>query len=305
MWLIDEDTQSFGARVGSHRGFPQAYLQLLKFISQVRAPSTLAACMKSLSQHGDTTSICSGTPCLGYWSPTISFTPETVQIPTARDGRSAGSCSVGSVFSENELHPCSASGVAWWPLNQHLSPWSTEIRLQSGRTSAPTDDLLFYLEQGQAWRSVGTWLLELNHSPALRRAGISLPPPPATWDFMACLDHFRLILPLTFSIYFPLVQTSDAVPGPLQHMWWRLFTCAHWTQPRPHCRSPLPPSMSHLPCVSSFWDLPTEPWVSHTKILYSWSLSLPSFVPDDAQAAIQGRGEKQQLPHCLSLLLSL
>lgn len=25
-WLLDEDTQSFGAREGSHRGFPQAYL---------------------------------------------------------------------------------------------------------------------------------------------------------------------------------------------------------------------------------------------------------------------------------------
>lgn len=116
---------------------------------------------KSLSQRSDTTSICSGTTRLGYWSPNISFPAETVQIPTARDGLSAGSCSAGSVFSENELHPCSVTGVAWWPLNQHLSPRSTEIRLQSGRTSAPTDDLLFYLEQRQPRRSAGTWLLEL------------------------------------------------------------------------------------------------------------------------------------------------
>lgn len=84
-----------------------------------------------------------------------------MQTPTACDGLSTGSCSASSVFSENELHPCSVTGVAWWPLNQHLSPWSTEIRLQSGRTSAPTDDLLFYLEQQQLPRSVGTWLLEL------------------------------------------------------------------------------------------------------------------------------------------------
>ena len=116
---------------------------------------------KALSQRSDTTSICSGTTHLGYWSPNTSFPAETVQTPTAWDRLRAGSCSAGSVFSENELHPCSATGIPWWPLNQHLSPWSTEIRLQSGRTSAPTDDLLFYLEQQQARRSVGTWLLEL------------------------------------------------------------------------------------------------------------------------------------------------
>lgn len=116
---------------------------------------------KSLSQHSDATNIYPGTTCLGYWSPNIPFLAETVQIPTAWDGVGTGPHSVGSVYSENELHLCLVTGVACWPLNQHLSPWSTEIRLQSGRTSAPTDDLLFYLEQWQPRRSVGTWLLEL------------------------------------------------------------------------------------------------------------------------------------------------
>lgn len=45
-WLLDEDTQSFAARVWSHRGFPQAYLQLLKIILQVCTSSTLAECVK-------------------------------------------------------------------------------------------------------------------------------------------------------------------------------------------------------------------------------------------------------------------
>lgn len=95
------------------------------------------------------TSICSGTIRLHYWSPNISFSVENVQIQAVCDWLHAESCSAGSVLSENELRPCSVTGAAWWPLNQHLSPRSTEIRPQSGRTSAPTDDLLFYLEQRQ------------------------------------------------------------------------------------------------------------------------------------------------------------
>lgn len=95
------------------------------------------------------TSICSGTIRLHYWSPNISFSVENVQIQAVCDWLHAESCSAGSVLSENELRPCSVTGAAWWPLNQHLSPRRTEIRPQSGRTSAPTDDLLFYLEQRQ------------------------------------------------------------------------------------------------------------------------------------------------------------
>lgn len=53
------------------------------------------------------------------------------------------------------------------------------------------DDLLFYLEQEEHWHMA----FRANQSGSFRRAGISLPPPPATWDFIECLDHFRLILP--------------------------------------------------------------------------------------------------------------
>lgn len=65
------------------------------------------------------------------------------------------------------------------------------MRLQPGRPWAATDDLLFYLEQEERWHMA----FRANHSRSLRRAGISLPPPPATWDFIVCLDRFRLILP--------------------------------------------------------------------------------------------------------------
>lgn len=49
----------------------------------------------------------------------------------------------------------------------------------------------------------------VNHSGSLRRAGISLPPPPATWGFIVRLDRFRLILPEHFPFISPRFKLLD------------------------------------------------------------------------------------------------
>lgn len=194
-----------------------------------------------------------------------------MQTPTACDGLSTGSCSVGSVFSENELHPCSVTGVAWWPLNQHLSPWSTEIRLQSGRTSAPTDDLLFYLEQQQLPRSVGTWLLELiTHFEESRNFA---PSPSSNLGLYCVSGSFQTDPSLTFFCLIPwgsnywydtwtsLACMMEAVhlsplnptPSPLQlpviplheppAVYFILLGSPHWTQNLPYHNSVFPFSL--------------------------------------------------------------
>lgn len=248
----------------------------------------------------DTTSICSGTTRLGYWSPNISFPAETVQIPTTCNGLSAGSCSAGSVLSENELHPCSATGVAWWPLNQHLSPWSTEIRLQSGSnrwpvilswTVAATEELWH-----MAFRAIThtLWGEQEFRSLPLQQPGTLL----HVWIFSGWSF-------LNFSYLFP--------PG--SNFWYNPWTSLAHMMSALHL-SPLSPTPSLLQVpIIPLHEPPAVCFIllgsPHRTLSLPYQnpvflrLSLPSFIPDDAQAAIQGRGEKKQLPDFLSLLSSL
>lgn len=210
-------------------------------------------------------SICSGTIRLHYWSPNISFSAETVQIQAVCDWLRAGSCSAGSVLSENELRPCSATGAAWWPLNQHLSPRSTEIRPQSGRTSAPTDDLLFYLEQRQpeeCWHMA----FRANHSLLWGEQEFrSLPhQQPGTLLHVWILSGWSFLKRVLFISLGPTLVTqwldlSSTRGGScsLEPIEPNPFPTAS-----PCCSSP----RAHLQCVSSFWDLHPEPEVSHVQI---------------------------------------